>query len=289
MIGKKIKAFVKISRAGNCLMAGIEVIIAAMVGIGIGIDLKLYLSPILLAFLAAVFITAGGNAINDYFDWEIDEKSQSHKKRERPIPSGKIVPTEAMEFAIVCFAIGSLAAIFINLLSCFIAVINVALLSFYSQEIKKSGFPGNITISYLVGSTVLFGGAAVGNITAIGIWILFALVFFANLGREIIKDIEDISGDKGKRETLPMKIGIKKSVIIADCCIIFAVILSPLPLIYNVLGLGYLLVIGADIIFIWVVLVSFKNARENAHRAQQIVKYGGMFTALIAFLLGVIL
>jgi geranylgeranylglycerol-phosphate geranylgeranyltransferase len=145
-------------------------------------------------------ITAGGNAMNDYFDRSID--SIIHK--ERPIPSKRLSPSMALVFGIGCFIAGFFLSIFINFLCLSIATINIAMLIIYEKYLKKRGFFGNISISYLVASIFLFGGAAVGNIVATAI--LAILAFLANMGREIMKDVEDIKGDEMERKTFPMKI-----------------------------------------------------------------------------------
>ena len=253
-------------------MAGIGAIIGFLVGSGLDLS---FVPIISLAFLTVVFVTAAGNAMNDYFDRDVD--AISHKKR--PIPSGRLFPKEVIIFAAVCFATGIFLAIFINPACLVIAVFNILLLISYDKRLKQTGFSGNIAISYLVASTFLFGGAAAGNIALAGILVLLA--FLTNLGREVIKDIEDIAGDRGKRETLPMKIGEKKTVIIANFCIGGAILLSPLPWIWNMLGQGYLAVIIADLILMTSIFVSFRNVQTT----QKLIKVG-MLLALLSFLLG---
>jgi len=258
-------------------MAGVAVFVGALVGVSLNSSLTL---PILLAFLAAAFVTAGGNTMNDYFDREVDATSISHKKR--PIPSGELLPKEAIQFAAFCFILGIFLSIFINLLCLIIASVNAFFLVVYDAYLKGRGFSGNIIISYLVASTFLFGGAAVGELSLVSaLTLLFAMAFLANLGREIVKDVEDIASDKGKRKTLPMKIGEKGSVMGASLSLGVAVVLSPLPLIWEVLGQGYLLVIVADAVLTVSIFTSFRDA----HAGQKLIKVG-MLLALIAFILG---
>ena len=273
---EKIRAFGEIVRPLNCLMGFGAVVIGALIGVGLDIS---FLFPVLLASLVAVFVTAGGNTMNDYFDREVDVIV--HKKR--PIPSRRLSPEEAIVFAVACFVVGVSLAIFINFLCLAIAVVNICLLVSYDKHFKKTGFAGNIIVSYLVGSIFLFAGAAVGNITTTGI--LATLAFLANLGREIIKDVEDIAGDRKERKTLPTRIGTKGSLFLAGLFIIAAVILSLFPSVYNILGIEYLIVVViADIVFLYSVWISF----ENPHKAKNFVKIG-MLLALISFLTGGIL
>jgi 4-hydroxybenzoate polyprenyltransferase len=79
-------------------------------------------------------------------------------------------------------------------ISVIILGINLLLLILYTPIIKPTVFLGNIVVSYLLGSTFLFCAEIFGNIT-LGI-IPALLAFSFNLARELIKDIEDESGDK---------------------------------------------------------------------------------------------
>jgi geranylgeranylglycerol-phosphate geranylgeranyltransferase len=100
-----------------------------------------------------------------------------------------------------------------------------------------------------------------------------------------MKDIEDISGDKIERETLPMKIGERKAATTARSFLISAIALSPLPLDWRFggFGRGYLLVMVADAIFAYSIFSSF----NNIGKAQKLIKFG-MVIALLSFLFGAI-
>ncbi|MFB6252972.1 MAG: UbiA family prenyltransferase, partial [Halobacteriaceae archaeon] len=146
------------------------------------------------------------------------------------------------------------------------------------------GLPGvgNAVVAYLGGSTFLFGGAAVKSLTISPI-VLFVLAAFATFTREIIKDIEDIEGDRQQGlNTLPIAIGRRKAHWIATVSMAIALIVSPLPYLRETFGFIYLsIVIPADIIMGGATIMGFRNARVS----QQWLKYG-MFIAALAFILG---
>ena len=146
---EKIKAYLELSRPLNCLMGGIAVIIGSLVE---GATFS-YLPSVIVASLAAFFIIAGGNAINDYFDWKVD--LVAHPKR--PIPSGRLSLSETSIFALMSFLLGLGLAFFVNWICFLIALISVAVLISYEKGLKERGFIGNLAISYLVGSLFLFG------------------------------------------------------------------------------------------------------------------------------------
>jgi geranylgeranylglycerol-phosphate geranylgeranyltransferase len=107
------------------------------------------------------------------------------------------------------------------------------------------------------------------------------MAFLATLGREIVKDIQDMSSDFDRR-TLPQRIGARSAGVVASVSFLTAVFLSFVPVMAGIFGLEYLAaVLFADAIFIYCSIVHFRNPRQG----QRWAKYG-MLVALIAFLLG---
>ena len=267
-----MKGFFQLARPANCAMAGIGVLLGCSIATSFDLPIE-----VIYAIIAAAIITIGGNALNDYFDREIDVII--HK--ERPIPSNRLFPKQVLAFASICFITGTAISTIINQFCFGIAVFNVATLILYEKYLKKEGLAGNVLISYLVASVFLFGGAVAGieKITIVGI--LAILAFLANMGRELMKDVEDIIGDERERRTLPMKIGEKKTIITACSFLGIAIAFSPMPFILDVVGKGYLLVIVADLMFAHSIFSSFKDVG----RASRNIKIG-MVVALLSFLIG---
>jgi geranylgeranylglycerol-phosphate geranylgeranyltransferase len=112
--------------------------------------------------------------------------------------------------------------------------------------------------------------------------IIAIAVFLSIVGREVVKDIEDIRGDKD-RITLPMKIGMRKAGMVASMLIALAVLISPLPYYpLHQFGWEYLLVVSiADVLFIGSIPVIFKDART----ARRTLKFA-MLIAIFAFIVG---
>ncbi|MDI6888431.1 MAG: geranylgeranylglycerol-phosphate geranylgeranyltransferase [Methanocellales archaeon] len=267
--------YFRLIRPLNCFMAGVAVLIGCLVGAGSGIIT--YESQIALAFAVGFVVTAGGNAINDFCDAKIDAINKPH----RPIPSGRISPRSAFALAISLFGIGIVLSYFINPICFLIAAANSLLLMGYAYKLKRTVLWGNVSIGYLTGSTFLFGGAAVNKIVIT--FILFLLAMLATVGREIVKDIEDIKGDKKEGlTTLPISAGVKKSAIIASAFVIMAVILSPLPIVLSNFGISYLATVTlADVIL----LLGITIIEKYPARSSSLLK-GGMMVALLAFIVG---
>jgi len=180
--------YVKLMRPLNCLMTAVSVFIGGLI-----------VSPVLgifaaeriwTAMIAAFLISGAGNAINDYVDVEADRIN----KPKRPIPSGRVSRSSALTFSVLLFIIGIFLAGIINYVTFGIAVINSLLLIVYSTHLQNKMLLGNVTVSYLVASGFLFGGAALNNLL---LPLLLALLAgLSNMAREIVKDLEDIEGDK---------------------------------------------------------------------------------------------
>lgn len=276
----KLKILVEITRPLNVAMVAVGVFIATLAGLG-EIAPFVVLVP---AIFAAMLISAAGNALNDYYDIEIDNINRPH----RPLPSGKIAPIEVWAYAIVLFASGVVLSLFLPILSIIIAAVNSILLAFYASHIKKSGFFGNLLISYLVASVFAFGSAAVGNLK-IGAFLAIA-AFFTNAGREVLKNLEDIRGDKMfGAKTIPILEGGKKSLFIIAAFLVVSILVSPIPYFLGILSLYYLIVaFFADGIFISVILFLYKSKTlKTVSRCQQLIKVGAII-GLIAFLVGTI-
>jgi len=310
-----MKAYFEMMRPINCLMSVIAVFIGGLLVVGWDFQHLMGYSPLYPALLVVFLITGAGNAINDYFDVEPDKINRP----KRPIPSGRSSRGGALFFSAALFLSGIMIAGFINWIVFWIAVVNSIVLILYSSHLQNKLFIGNLTVGYLTGSTFLFGGAAMNNIV-LPIW-LALLAGLATVSREIIKDVEDIRGDKMSflqrmkfisknvpiqssvqpSETAPVaerfgvttngieiKMNKKKLLYLAAAALLVSVALSPMPYIVGILGFNYLIaVIITDIVFIFAsVQMILAHEKTNYRSIQRIIKIG-MLLGLISFVVGV--
>ncbi len=243
--------------------------------------------PILIAGIAAAIITGAGNALNDYFDYEIDRINRP----DRPIPSGRISRSDVFMLAIVLFFIGLGLSKYINNYCLAIALLNSTVLMLYAKYGKKILFVSNLSVSFLVSSLFIFGVAAtiqedsgvIGMEELILVAIVSSSAFAATLSREIMKDIEDIKGDAEKyAKTLPIELGEEKAKKMAAFFTAVAILLSLTPFItplgtFNTALYG-IIILAADLIFII-------SAIMEPAIGQRIMVIGMVF-ALLAFFLG---
>jgi geranylgeranylglycerol-phosphate geranylgeranyltransferase len=268
-----LRAYWEILRPFNCVMASV----AAIIGLAIAGGLQP--GGASLIFLTVFLITGGGNAVNDYYDREIDAVNRP----KRPIPSGRMSTRAAFYYSLALFAVGCICAGLVNQICLTVAVFNSVLLFLYARNLKATPLAGNICVAFLTGSTFLFGGAAAGSAGLQANQVPFLLSFLVSMSREIAKDIEDMTGDRaGGARTLPILAGERASAALAAAFALSAVVLG----FFAPFGRVYLVIVAvADLFFMLSVL---KIARGDATGAQKALKKG-MAVALAAFLAAALL
>src|SRR4029077_5429473 len=153
-----------------------------------------------LAALAAVGFGAAGNALNDIWDRPAD---RVNRPDQRPLAAGRL----ARGAADLCVAggifVGFAAAALVNGTAVLVGAAACAVMVVYSPLLKRQGLPGNVAVALVAGLPRRYGAIAVGRAKA-GLvpWILAAWI---HLVREIVKDLDDESGDRALgRRTLPI-------------------------------------------------------------------------------------
>lgn len=280
---RKITGLTKLIRPANSLMVGFAVIVGAAIsarGNISGADIK----GLTLGFITAFTLTGASMAINDYYDREIDAINEPS----RPIPSGLISPLESIMVFIMLVAIGLTSAFLTNLLCLLLASISLIASVLYSRSGKRMGLPGNMMVSLCVSMPFIYGGACIQDSIEPSTLTFAALAFLANTGREIIKGIVDVEGDKARGvRTLAASHGPKKAAQVALAFFTAAVLLSPIPIALRLMSIWYLPpLIIADAGFISSALSVLRSpTRENAKRAKSTILVW-MLLSLIAFLTG---
>ncbi|ERG96960.1 geranylgeranylglycerol-phosphate geranylgeranyltransferase [Haloquadratum walsbyi] len=270
-----IRGIIDLMRIGNAVAAGVLTFTGAFVAGGLAVTAI----HLIGAIAATIFATAAGNAINDYFDRAIDRINRPM----RPIPRGAISERGAIIFSGLLFVAAIVSTLVLPVIAIALAVANLLALVAYTELFKGLPGVGNIVVAYLTGSTFLFGAAAVGQVTDSGVIVLFILAALATATREIIKDIEDIDGDRQEGlQTLPIVIGVTPARRIATGVLVIAITASVVPYIIRSFGIWYLtLVVPADMIM----LAGVWQAPHKPAQGQQLLKIG-MFVAAAAFVLG---
>lgn len=272
----------KLIRVVNCLLA--------MVGVYIGAYMTwvepVYYSPVVAA-MAAFFVCAAGNILNDIADIEIDRINRP----ERVLVRGTISRTRAINMTIVFAVTAIVLAIAVNTTVTVVVVIALGLLLLYNLRIKKIPALGNITVAVLSALTFLTGGWAVNHKWVLdlpGPLIPAVFAFFFHLVREILKDVEDVEGDRRAGvETLPQIIGVSRSLLLAIGLFFILVILTYIPILTGWFGRAYeiITVYIVDLPLLLVLILVWGNPIPRMLRLGSYALKAGMALGLIALLL----
>lgn len=176
-----------------------------------------------LLVLCTVIIAAGGNVVNDLYDVEIDKINKPDKR----IIAHTISLENGYRLYFVLVGVGALIAIYlafqVGRLSLFILYpIAVGMLWSYSRWFKRLPLSGNLIISVFTGCIPLIllvpewkNVIMPGFRSSMYLFTVFGFSYFAfitNLIREVVKDLEDLEGDKAfGAATIPAMLGIARS------------------------------------------------------------------------------
>jgi len=237
-----------------------------------------------LVVLSAICISSGGFAFNDY----VDQESDVIVKSNRPIPSKIIAPWEALLASVILFAIGLVAAQRINWLCFGLALMDTVLLVAYSTVIKKSaGFFGSFLMGFLIGTSFVYGEAALSGVITIT---SFSLSFMSmgSIGGNILRDVLSLDGDlKAGYATLAAKRGPKFATKVGAVFFLLNAIASPIPYLVDAVGYAYLIpIIVWDIILVIAGVALLRNSDIEVVKKHERLVTRTMILIPIALILG---
>jgi geranylgeranylglycerol-phosphate geranylgeranyltransferase len=274
-------SYIKIIRPLNFLITFLSVIGGGFIAVRETSNFPLGI--LIIAGLSAALIGSAGNVINDYFDLEIDRVNRP----ERAIPSGAISQHAALIYGNILFFLGIFLAAEISIPLFLIAFFTSLLLFIYSYKLKRLPLIGNITVAFLTGLVFIYSAIAAGN-WAGGI-VPFVFAFEINLIREILKDIEDIEGDRlNGLKTLPVSIGKDFSKKLIFILTLILLITTPVPFFvfeYNTLYI-LLIILFVDVPLLYF-LVSLQKEKSNIRKLSNSLKYL-MLLGLATMIIGVL-
>jgi len=193
---------------------------------------------------ATLCIAAAGNIINDYFDIDIDRINKPGKM----LIGRYFGRTEAFRLHLVLNGIGIVlgclsAWLAGNIKLGFIFPVAAGLLWFYAKSLKKYFLLGNLLVSVLTGVVILLPlffetwllttrnqvilRAAYDELLIQSVLAYALFAFITTLIREIIKDAEDIEGDRQfDVKSVPIVLGQKlaKTVVAALCLLLIGLL-----------------------------------------------------------------
>lgn len=275
---KKFSAYIKITRPLNTAITFCVVVVAIL----ISQKYPTKISLILLASLTAALTAAAGNVINDLFDIETDKTAHP----DRVLTKGTLTKTEAKSEYFLLNSIAAIIAVSLSTTPFVIVLLSISLLYIYSAYLKRIILVGNITVAALAGLAFIYGGVVANNPKAAVIPAFFA--FFINLIREIVKDIQDIDGDKKQKIiTFPVRYGIQPAKKSAAILIIILIAFTFYPFIFQVYKIEFFVIVMIFVNPVFIICVKNLLQKKAADIAltSNLLK-SNMIIGLIAIYLG---
>lgn len=204
-----IKGLLQVTRVANLIIIGLAQYLTAIFLIGPSSEWYSFATSISLFLIvtSTLLISSAGYIINDYYDQKIDIINRPDK-----VVVGTNLKRRAAMFYHMFF---NFTGIFLGILASWqigiIHVLSSFLLWLYSNSLKRLPLIGNLLIGFLTGMAILMIGVQYNNLNPL----IYAYALFAAsimIIREIIKDMEDMKGEKTHGlKSLPLLIGVRKT------------------------------------------------------------------------------
>lgn len=200
-------AVLRLMRASNLAIAAAGV----LAGGWIALQQIAFPKELLFAALSGMALGAAANTWNDICDAAAD---RINRPLGRPLASGAVRRGTADLVVFLGALLGLGFAALVSGWQVLAALLALVVMFAYSPLIKPRPLLGNIAVAGVAGSPPFYGALALGA-PAAGIvpWVLGA---WLHLAREIVKDVEDESGDRAiGRRTLPIAVGRRPAEVVA--------------------------------------------------------------------------
>jgi len=275
----EIRGYLELLRPANSIMVGFAVIVGTLIAQPF---LSFDYSVLLSGFLTGFLISSFAMVINDYYDAEVDRLNQPS----RPLPSNRVTVRGVKTLCILLLVCGLLSSFFLGFLTLIIAIIFAFTSWLYSYRVKKIGMFGNALVALSLAIPYIYGGFAAQFPWDELVWFLAITSFSAGMGREIIKTISDVEGDRIRDiRSVALMLGPKKAALFGAMFFLGAILISLGPLFRSLVGLPYFILIPVP----WAIFLysSYSIMRTpSSLGAIRIKKFAlvGMLFGLIAYL-----
>ncbi|MDG6997713.1 MAG: geranylgeranylglycerol-phosphate geranylgeranyltransferase [Nitrososphaerota archaeon] len=271
-------------RPANSLMVGFAVVVGVAATSNSYREIFSLVS--LLGFLTGFLISSFSMVSNDIYDLEVDRVNQPG----RPLPSGIVSVRNAWVLATLLLIAGLLAAAALGMANFLIASLFALIGWYYNYRGKKMGLLGNSLVALSLAIPYIYGSVALQNYSVNLGYLLALTSFLAGLGREVLKGISDVEGDKIRNvRTVAISRGVKTARLTTAVLFMLAVVSSALPIVFQLLGRAlpvYLVLVAIpDAIFSYLTykVLTLKNDKDSL-RLKSLALIG-MMLGLIAYLI----
>jgi geranylgeranylglycerol-phosphate geranylgeranyltransferase len=269
---RHIASFIALLRPHN--------VAAAVLSVAVGFSMTGSREWPWLLFAAAACATAAGHTVNDICDLAIDRVNRP----KRPLVSGALSVRGAWIEYGVLVAAALASAVFLPHAAAAWIVAWVVLLHLYSAKLKRVCLAGNALVAVVAASGFLLGSYAGHDIGA-GM-LPAAYTFFFVMGREIVKDADDIAGDRSlDARTFPIVSGTRAALATAAAIFACLCVTLPLPSELGVYRSLYALIMLCTLVPILIVSIVLVLRNRSLGAVSSLLKVG-MFFGCLAFYFG---
>lgn len=178
------------------------------------------------ALTIALFGYFAGMIKNDYFHHETDALTNP----ERPLPSNRLTPKQALVPASVIYALCVLCGFLLNVKAGLLVMALVAISHLYNAIFKAKGILGSLTLPLGIGMLNIFGALVVSDSVPRLVWYAFGATTLYDLGTHITTTFKDISRDREQGiTTTPLQLGIRPALFLSAAATVLAFVVALLP------------------------------------------------------------
>ncbi len=275
-----IRELLWMTRPLNSAMTGLGVVFALLVYSGYGLP---RISLIMIGFLTGFLASASSMLVNDYVDRGVDAVNKPYK----PIPSGRVDPQTALWLSITALIIAVAINVFASLPA--LATASIYAVVGYAYSFMRRYWWSHFLVSFSTTGPIVYGYILSGSPTSKLLFtILFsATIFLINTGREVLKAIMDVEGDRRYGySTIPIRFGVENA---GRAMILIGLTGSILGIVAGILGCagpGYLiLIILAALVYMHGLYRAYRRITDRGvlEWSRRTTIYG-MLIGLLAFL-----
>lgn len=152
-------------------------VLTALGGYFLGAEGHMSLGTIVHILVGTMLVGGGAGALNQYIERDYD--ALMRRTEQRPLPSGRLAPSEVLLFGTLLSLVGVVElSSFVNLLAGMLAIVTLVSYLFLYTPLKRVTWFSTVVGGVPGALPPMIGWAAARNAIGIEAWILFGILFF---------------------------------------------------------------------------------------------------------------
>lgn len=279
----KLLSLFSVVRGYNILMIALAQYLASIYILSPNLPLRkvIFDLNLFLIVVASTLVIASGYIINNFYDAEKDLINKPRKTMLDRLVSQRFKLTT---YFILNF-LAVVAASYVSFRAVFFFSAYIFGIWFYSHKLKRIPFVGNLVSATLSIAPFFAVFVYYKNFETV-IFVHAIFLFLLILAREMIKDLENITGDLAQNyKTVPILYGPRTSKICISILILLTLVPSYLLITSFDVGHMYLYFIGSSILLVFSLIILWKSATKKhyvlLHNILKFIIIVGVFSILL--------